>query len=102
MLRDQEIGQAYQFGKESTVRNVLEPNWWESNEHEQEQQAVADEVIRLDEERRRREDEAGEDEEMPEIDVKPKQVKKENGKVEAKPRVIARTRVRDHFLTQTG
>ena len=87
MLRGEEIGQAYQFGKETMVRNVLEPNWWESNEHQQEQQAIADEALRLDEERRRREEEGEDEEEKPNT----KQVKA-NGHTE-KPRVIARTRV---------
>ncbi len=104
VLRDGEIGQAYQFGKETTVPNILEPNWWESTEHQQEQQAVADEALRLNEERRRREEEGEEDKEMPEVEEKMKssQGKKANGKVEEKPRVIARTRVSRSHSTVKG
>lgn len=93
MLRDGEIGQAYQFGKETQVRNILEPNWWESNEHQQEQQAVADEALRLDEERRRREEEGDEPDEEMEKKPNASQLKKGNGKLEEKQRVIAKTRV---------
>ena len=90
-MRNEEIGQAFQFGHEATIRNVLEPNWWETTEAQDEQQHVADEVLRLDKERR----EAGEDEEEDE-----EMETKENGKKETKPdldekKPTVRTRVRD-------
>ncbi len=96
VLRGEEIGQAFQFGKETAVRNILEPNWWESGEHQREQQVVVEEALRIDEERRRREEEGEEDDVvMPKLEDKPKatQAKKANGTVGEKPKVIARTRV---------
>lgn len=94
MLREEEIGYAYQFGNENTVKNILEPNWWESDEQHHQNQMVADEILRLDEERRRREEENGEVEEAME-DGEDEKMK--NGKVkfdqEEKPKVIAKTRV---------
>jgi ATP-dependent DNA helicase 2 subunit 1 len=80
VLREEEIGQAYQFGNESTVRNVLEPNWWESDEHTAQAQMIADEALRLDTERRGRD----EPEEQTPVKIE----------VEDKPKVVARTRVR--------
>lgn len=92
ILRPEEIGSAYQFGNESTVRNVLEPNWWESDEHKAEQQALADEALRIDGERRQRMED-GEDVDLGEYngDIK-KAVKGLNGDGE-KPKFVARTRV---------
>ncbi|KAK4689603.1 ATP-dependent DNA helicase 2 subunit 1, partial [Tremellales sp. Uapishka_1] len=88
VLKDEEVGQAYQFGHESTIKNILEPNWWESEEHQQQQRMIADEVLQADVERRRRED-AGE-----EIDVEEQEVPaKTNGHSEDKPKVVARTRL---------
>ena len=85
-MRPDEIGQAFQFGHEGTIRNILEPNWWETTERQEEQQQVADEVLRR--ERARQE---GEDEEMDE-EVEQKEVKPAtNG--DEKPRIVARTRV---------
>ncbi|KAK8853185.1 hypothetical protein IAR55_003887 [Kwoniella newhampshirensis] len=94
VLKDAEIGQAYQFGNEGTVRNVIEPNWWESNEHQAEQQMYADEIVRLDNERRQREEEGEEEAE----DVEMPQQSRANGKGkgrerEEKPKVVARTRL---------
>lgn len=88
VLKREEIGQAFQFGHEASVRNVLEPNWWESSEHQAEAQAVADEALRLAQERAER---AAEGEEDMDDDVKPTltQVKVERDK----QRVVARTRV---------
>lgn len=103
-LRPEEIGQAYQFGHEATIPNVLERNWWETNGFAEEQSAIAAEALRLDMERRRREDE-GEEVDMEELQKDAKAaVKKEmgigasqrNGKDAAvADRVIARTRVSD-------
>lgn len=91
MLRDDEIGQAFQFGNEATVRNVLEPNWWESDEHAAEAQMVADEALRLDMERRRKEEEGEEEDMEKEVRGVMKQVKALEG--EEKPKIVARTRV---------
>lgn len=91
VLRDDEIGQAYQFGNEATVRNVLEPNWWESDEHAAEAQMVADEALRLDMERRRNEEEGKEEDMDKEVRDVMKQVKALEG--EEKPKIVARTRV---------
>ncbi|WVQ67007.1 uncharacterized protein L199_005199 [Kwoniella botswanensis] len=90
VLKDTEIGQAFQFGNESTVKNVIEPNWWESAEHQVEQQMVADEVLRLDKERRQREDEGG-DEEVPGAEGTQGKEKLHLG--DEKPKVVARTRL---------
>ncbi|RXK40524.1 hypothetical protein M231_02176 [Tremella mesenterica] len=89
ILREEEIGQAFQFGNESTVKNVLEPNWWETNAFEQEQQALADEAIRLDQERREREDDEDESMKEREKDLRTKAVAVDG----AHPKVVARTRL---------
>ncbi|WVW86165.1 hypothetical protein I302_108206 [Kwoniella bestiolae CBS 10118] len=92
VLKDTEIGQAFQFGNESTVKNVIEPNWWESAEHQVEQQMVADEVLRLDKERRQREDEdEEEEEEVAEMDGT--RGKQTGQKGDEKHKVVARTRL---------
>ncbi|RSH91860.1 ATP-dependent DNA helicase II subunit 1 [Saitozyma podzolica] len=91
VLPDDEIGQAYQFGNEATVRNVLEPNWWESDEHAAEAQMVADEALRLDMERRRKEEEGEEEDMDKEVRGVMKQVKALEG--EEKPKIVARTRL---------
>lgn len=97
MLRSEEIGQAYQFGNESTVKNILEPNWWESDAQMHDNQLVADEVLRRDEERRRRRDEGEEVEEMGDQAGEPAvQASQKNGDV--KPKIVARTRVRPFRL----
>jgi len=85
-LREEEIGRAFQFGNEATIRNLLEPNWWESNnqDNQEEQQQVADEIVRLEQERRRR-IEAGEEEE--------KEVKEVKEGILVQDRIVARTRV---------
>ena len=92
VLRDEEIDFAYKFGNDSTVPNVLERNWWESNEHAEEQRALADEALRADKEKRIKEDEmdgGDEDEEMEsEVQISNAEVK----------RVVACTRVRAHDL----
>ncbi|WRT70242.1 uncharacterized protein IL334_007237 [Kwoniella shivajii] len=96
VLKDTEIGQAFQFGNESTVKNVIEPNWWESDEHQLEQQMVADEVLRLDKEKRMREDEAEEGEEEEEVaenGTTRKTSPKVADAIDEKPKVIARTRL---------
>ncbi|WWC91681.1 uncharacterized protein L201_006627 [Kwoniella dendrophila CBS 6074] len=90
VLKDTEIGQAFQFGNEATVKNVIEPNWWESDEHQAEQQMVAEEALRLDLERRQKEDE-GEEVEMAEATQGRSQQK--NGGGDEKQKVIARTRL---------
>ncbi|OCF77287.1 hypothetical protein I204_01274 [Kwoniella mangroviensis CBS 8886] len=90
VLKDTEIGQAFQFGNESTVKNVIEPNWWESAEHQVEQQMVADEILRLDKERRQKEDE-GEDAEVSETGGMQRKEKLQPG--DEKPKVVARTRL---------
>lgn len=102
MLRQEEIGHAYQFGNESTVKNVLEPNWWESDKQIQANQMVADEVLKRDEERRRRRDEGEEDEVMEDArsgdqagDGPSRTTVNRNGtgNSDEKPKVVARTRV---------
>jgi ATP-dependent DNA helicase 2 subunit 1 len=91
-LREDEIGRAFQFGHEAIIRNVLEPNWWETSNVAQRQE-IADEVVRQEQDRRRR-IEAGQEEEE---DVK--EVKRQP----EPERIIARTRVRssdlEHSLT---
>lgn len=96
VLRPEEIGQAFQFGNESTVKNILEPNWWESDEQIQEHQQVADALLKRDEERRRQRDEGGEDAEDEAMDEEPAStsgVGQRNGDSEVKPKVVAKTRV---------
>ncbi|WVR00189.1 hypothetical protein IAU59_007331 [Kwoniella sp. CBS 9459] len=100
VLKDTEIGQAFQFGNESTVKNIIEPNWWESDQHRAEQQMYADEVVRLDTERRMRE-EAGEEEDEEDVEMRDGAnaatgsggAKIDRNGVEEKPRVVARTRL---------
>jgi ATP-dependent DNA helicase 2 subunit 1 len=86
VLREEEIGRAFQFGNEATIRNLLEPNWWEaSNQNDQEeQQQVADTIVQNEQERRRR-IEAGEEEE--------EEVKDFKKGIRVQDRVVARTRV---------
>lgn len=103
-MRQEEIGHAFQFGNESTVKNVLEPNWWESDKQIQANQIVADEVLKRDEERRRRRDEGAEDEEMEdrkEEDLPEAVAGPSNKNGDEKPRVVARTRVRHHHHTHS-
>jgi ATP-dependent DNA helicase 2 subunit 1 len=97
VLRDEEIGQAFQFGKETAVRNVLEPNWWESTEAQDEAKVYAEEALRLDIERRRarERDDDNEDEKVEE--GKEKEVIRTIMEGEKK-KVVARTRVRHLVL----
>lgn len=37
-LAESEITSAFQFGKESAIQNVLERNWWETEEYQEEQE----------------------------------------------------------------
>ena len=95
VLKDEEIDYAFKFGNDSAVPNILERNWWETNEHAEEQRALADEALRLDRERRIKEDEdaeAGEEEEEEkEVEEKPKGkiIEEEAGR----KKVVAKTRV---------
>ncbi|ORY33453.1 SPOC like C-terminal domain-containing protein [Naematelia encephala] len=90
VLRDEEIGQAFQFGNESSVRNVLEKNWWESSEGQAQAQAVADEIVRLDIEKRRKLEEGEEvDDEKPEMS----RLETSNSNGDTKERIVARTRL---------
>jgi ATP-dependent DNA helicase 2 subunit 1 len=88
-LRPEEIGHAFQFGNESTIKNILERNWWESDEQMQENQMIANEVLKRDEERRRRIDEGAEEEDQ-DMPAEPL-VDRPSGDI--KPRVVAKTRV---------
>lgn len=92
VLKDSEIGQAYEFGNEAEVRNILEPNPWEAHVKERaKNQTAVDHILEDDKERRQREDE-GEDLEEEEDDKKG--VKKWLGKQKAAlPKIVARTRV---------
>lgn len=81
-MREDEIGRAFQFGHESTIRNVLEPNWWETSDVARRQE-LADEVVRQEQDRRRR-IESGEEEEQDVKEVKPRSEPE---------RITARTRV---------
>lgn len=76
--------------------NVLERNWWESNEHIEEQRAIAEEAIRLDEERRMKEEQDAEMGEEPEEVEEPQREKMQagkNGNGAQADKVVARTRV---------
>ena len=98
MLRQEEIGQAYQFGNEATVKNVLESNWWESSEQQEEQRQVAGEVLRLDEKKRRAMDD---DEDLygeGDVNVDEKDKVKKSITEKEKRRVIARTRVGAYLI----
>lgn len=44
---DSELTTAFQFGKEATIQNVLEPNWWDSERQEGEEDGARNEVERL-------------------------------------------------------
>ncbi|KAL7418434.1 ATP-dependent DNA helicase II subunit 1 [Cryptotrichosporon argae] len=88
VLRDSEIGQAFQFGNEATVRNVLERNWWEDDGDAAVQQKYADQAIRLEQDRRRKEDEGEAEGEDVHGDTKAA-VKSKDGK----PKFVAKTRL---------
>lgn len=100
VLRPEEIGQAFSFGNESAVPNVLERNWWESEEQIEEQRAIAEEALRLDQERRDKGEYEGEGEDV-EMDAGEDgdgavKTEKRNGKGKGggeKPKVVARTKV---------
>jgi len=87
VLRPEDIGHAFQFGNESSIKNILEKNWWESDAQLQENQMIADEVLKRDEERRRRRDEGEEEEEA--MEPEPATTASED----VKPKVVAKTRV---------
>ncbi|ORX40593.1 SPOC like C-terminal domain-containing protein [Kockovaella imperatae] len=88
VLRPEEIGHAFQFGHESTIRNVLEPNWWESSDRQDKEQQAAEEALRRAKARR----DAGDgDDEIDEEDIKPRI--SSSMKQEEKSRVVARTRL---------
>ncbi|WWC64593.1 uncharacterized protein I303_107204 [Kwoniella dejecticola CBS 10117] len=91
VLNENEIAQAFQFGNEATVRNVIEPNWWESDEHQIQQQEIADEVLRLEDGKRDGFIEKDE-EEVVEGSNKNGKTSKLDGKDE-KPKLVARTRL---------
>ena len=92
-LRPEEIGHAFQFGYEGTVRNVLEPNWWETKEHQLEQQQLASEALRLEKERREDEEDEAEEEKVEVNGHSNKEEKPEFNGSGGEERVIARTRV---------
>ncbi|KAI9634077.1 SPOC like C-terminal domain-containing protein [Dioszegia hungarica] len=94
ILRPEEIGQAYQFGHEATIPNILDRNWWESDEAVEQQRAVAEEALRLDEERREREDN-GEEVDMAELrkTANGEPMKGEGTKTGEEKKVVARTRL---------
>ncbi|WOO82294.1 ATP-dependent DNA helicase II subunit 1 [Vanrija pseudolonga] len=84
-LAENQITQAFQFGDESKVKNILEPNWWESDEHQRQQEIYAEELLKLERARRDRGDDG--DEEMDDTVAAPDTLP--NGR----PRVVARTRL---------
>ncbi|WWC72003.1 uncharacterized protein I206_105962 [Kwoniella pini CBS 10737] len=93
VLKDTEIGQAFKFGNEATVKNVIEPNWWESDDAQAQQKEVADEALRL---------EDGKADNFIEEDEEEEEVAEANGltekmkvqiKPDEKPKVVARTRL---------
>ena len=87
MLREEEIGHAFQFGNEATIQNVLETNWWETKEFQEEQRQIAEEILKLEQDRRRRQDAGEEIEDVKEFKVD----------LASTDRVIARTRVSGPF-----
>jgi len=99
VLRPEEIGHAFQFGNESSIKNILEKNWWESDAQLQENQMIADEVLKRDEERRRRRDEGEEMEEEDEaMEAEPNAARSS----EEKPKVVAKTRVSRSRSVENG
>lgn len=95
VLKDSEIGHAYEFGNEAEVRNILEPNPWEAQAMERDKnksQKAVDHVLEDDKERRQREDEGEHLEEEGEDDKKG--IEEWLGKQKAAlPKIVARTRV---------
>lgn len=59
-LSADELTSAYEFGDEAKIENVLELNWWETTDHQEEQRAIAEELLRIQQARR---ENGGEDEE---------------------------------------
>ncbi|WVQ84479.1 hypothetical protein IAT38_006631 [Cryptococcus sp. DSM 104549] len=101
VLRESELGQAYQFGHEKTIRNVLEPNWWEAADQAVGEELV-DEALTRDKERRQQEDEdedGFEDDEEPEEgedgDVTMEEVKPKTtgASSRGKEKVVVKTRI---------
>ncbi|KIR62445.1 ATP-dependent DNA helicase II subunit 1 [Cryptococcus bacillisporus CA1873] len=95
VLKDSEIGHAYEFGNEAEVRNILEPNPWEAQAKERDKnksQKAVDHVLEDDKERRQREDEGEHLEEEGEDDKKVIEEWLEKQKA-ALPKIVARTRL---------
>lgn len=87
-LPDAELTTAFQFGKESAIQNILEPNWWESDNHLEEQQAYAEELLRLQQER-------NEDRKVEQNGVEPSPTQEEVPQMlsNGQSRLVAKTRV---------
>ena len=99
VLRDEEIDHAFKFGNDSTVPNILERNWWETDEAAEEARAVADEMLRIDREHRvKMEDGEEEEEEQEEPEEHQEEPKKSAAHVNDSKRVVAKTRVGQIFL----
>ncbi|WVO14247.1 hypothetical protein L204_101879 [Cryptococcus depauperatus] len=88
ILNDSEICQAYQFGDQATIRNILEPNWWETGQGQDVDQPLMDDILRQYIERRQSDDK-GEMTEQDNEDVKAF-LKKQR---EERPRTVTRTRL---------
>ncbi|KAL1412750.1 ATP-dependent DNA helicase II subunit 1 [Vanrija albida] len=84
-LAENQITSAFQFGDEAKIKNVLEPNWWESDEHQKQQEIYAEELLKLEKARIDRGEDG--DEEME--DAKPANTVSDG----SRPRVVARTRL---------
>lgn len=58
-LSADDLTTAYEFGTEAKIENVLEPNWWETPTFQDEQRAIAEELVRIQQARHGGEEEDG-------------------------------------------
>ncbi|WVQ74248.1 hypothetical protein IAR50_003845 [Cryptococcus sp. DSM 104548] len=90
LLSDREVASAFEVGDEGKIRNVLEHNWFESSDQEDETREMMDDVLQEEKERRMKEDSDGEEKgDQERFKVKIGQYMARTGK----ERAIARTRL---------
>lgn len=86
---------AYEFGTEAKIENVLEPNWWETTRYQDEQRAIAEELVRIQQARHGAEEEDG--------DAQMKASAWAAGEEAGEhPKLIAKTRVRTLHLARAN
>ncbi|ODN73262.1 hypothetical protein L202_07815 [Cryptococcus amylolentus CBS 6039] len=92
LLSANEVASAFEVGDEGKIRNVLERNWFEGSDQEDERQEMLDDVLQEEKERRMREDDEGGDS----SDEDKERYKDQAGQYmsqKGKSRTVARTRL---------